>query len=84
MATFNLRGKTITVSDNDVKLMKDKMFFEFDERDLIGLIAPVLTTGNLNIGLQTPDIDNVISTSSEKQLSDLVAQGISLHRRMIE
>lgn len=83
MATFNLRGKTITMSEEDVALMK-KRLFEFDEMDLISLIKPAVTTGDLDTGLHTPDLNKLIEESSSEQLSIYVARGVSLYRRMME
>lgn len=83
MATFNLRGKKITVSEEDVALMK-RALYEFDELDLISFIHPVVTTGDIDTGFHTPDLDKLIEESSEEQLSAYVAEGISYHREMME
>ncbi len=55
--------------------------YPLDEEDIKSLILPVLTTGDLKTGFFCPDMDEIIDSKSEEELSKLLDKGIRLQKR---
>ncbi len=79
MAQITLRNKTITIKDELYRQLRERLF-EFDETDCRFFLEAALTTGDIDTGFSCPDIDDVIETYSEEELSGLISRGAKLQR----
>ena len=78
--SFDLKGKTINIDRRLYDELRER-FFEFDEDDCKDFLATMLTKGDLEDGFTCPDLDTVIETYSESDLSRLIEEGARLQRK---
>ena len=82
MAQITLRNKMITIENELYRQLRERLF-EFDDVDCRFFLEAALTTGDIDSGFSCPDIDEVIETYSEEELSRLISRGAKLQREAI-
>ena len=76
------RGKNIPIDKKLYTEMKERMF-DFSEEDCNFFLEVATTSGDLDTGFSTPDIETLINNSSEAELSHLIEEGAKAQRKVM-